>query len=307
MSTSENTQLTNIKGYKPSERMRFSEPIFGSVPNSNPKIEFKRISISTLNNDGTEGELILPTERLFSFGVSKNLSQDNNQKINGYVFPLCMWSKDGPTTKEKEWTDTFDKIVENCIDHVVENRDSIDMYELERSELTKTKGGLNPLYWKMEKQLNEKGKPVLKKVEGQGPTLYAKLIYSKKNDKFITQFFDLNDQPLNAMDLEGQYCHATSAIKIESIFISGTGKISLQVKLYESVVEPSSSGMKRLLKQTPNSKVLEAKQNSNTQDLMNDNEEDDEQEDTGSIGDESEEKPKTKTVKKRTVKKRSDK
>jgi hypothetical protein len=85
--------------------------------------------------------------------------------------------------------------------------------------------------------------------------LYAKLIYSKKQDKFLTQFFDTNDNILEARDLMGKHCYASGAVKIESIFVGA--KISLQVKLYEAVVEPSKMGMKRLLaRPKARSKVL---------------------------------------------------
>ena len=110
--TGENTQLTAASGYDPKSRMVFSEPISGSVPDT--KIEFKRINISTRNDDGSVGELILPTERLFSFGVSENVSQDTG-KVTGYTFPLCLWTRDNPTAQEKAWTDTFDRVVEACI------------------------------------------------------------------------------------------------------------------------------------------------------------------------------------------------
>ncbi|XP_022791042.1 uncharacterized protein LOC111330448 [Stylophora pistillata] len=239
------TQLTTVDGYNPKERMIFSKPISGEIPDSKPKIEFKRINISTLNEDGTEGELILPTERLYSFGISENTSQETG-KVTGYTFLLCLWNRDGATEEEKIWTETFNSIVDCCIDHLIENREEIDMFELERSDLTKSKGGLNPLYWKMEKVLNEKtGKIVQQKDPDRGPTLYAKLIYSKKTNKFRTQFYDLNDEPIEADTLMGKYCHAKCAIKIESIFIGA--RISLQVKLYEAVVEPAKTGMKRLL------------------------------------------------------------
>ena len=239
-----NTQVTPIKGYD-TNKIIFSEPILGSIPDSKPKIEFKRINISTKNDNGSIGELIIPTSRLFSFGVFENTSQETG-KINGYTFPLCLWNKDGHSDEEKEFTDLFDKIVSKCINHLVENKEEIDMFDLTRSELIKTKGGLNPLYWKKEKYTNEKGKTEMRNVPNSGPTLYTKLIFSKKNDKFISQFFDNNDEPLNALDLMGKFCYAKAAIKIESIFIGS--KISLQVKLYEAVVEPITNGMKRLLR-----------------------------------------------------------
>jgi hypothetical protein len=241
-----NTQITPIKGYD-TNKIMFSEPILGSIPDSKPKIEFKRINISTKNDDGSVGELIIPTSRLFSFGVSENTSQETG-KINGYTFPLCLWNKDGHSEEEKEWTDLFDKIVDKCIDHLVENKEEIDMFDLTRSDLTKSKGGLNPLYWKKEKRINDKGKTEMINVPNSGPTIYTKLIFSKKNDKFLSQFFDVNDEQINALDLMGKYCYTKAAIKIESIFIGS--KISLQVKLYEAVVEPITNGMKRLLRPT---------------------------------------------------------
>ena len=297
----DNTQLTPAKGYN-TKRMVFSEPISGSIPNSTPKIEFKRINISTKNEDGTTGELIIPTERLFSFGVSENTSQETG-KVNGYTFPLCLWGRDGATEAETAWTDTFEKIVENCIEHLVDNREEIDMFELTKSDLTKSKGGLNPLYWKKEKFTNEKGKTVLRRVPGTGPTLYTKLIFSKKSGKFLSQFFDQNDEPLDAMDLMGKYCYSQAAIKIESIFIGS--RISLQIKLYESVVEPTSTGMKRLLgRPKVRSKVLEHKAGSSAT-PMADDDDDEEDDDTGSIGgSDDEEAPPVKVKAKVSTKKK---
>ena len=243
MSSTEYTQITPAKGYDTS-KMVFSEPTSGAIPDSKLKIEFKRINISTRNEDGSTGELILPTSRIFSFGVSENTSQETG-KINGYTFPICLWNRDTPTDEEKAWTDTFNKIVDKCIDHLIENREEIEMFELARADLIKAKGGLNPLYWKKEKFTNDKGKTLLRTVPGSGPTLYTKLIFSKKHNKFLSQFFDTDDEPLNALDLMGKYCYTKAAIKIESIFIGS--KISLQVKLYEAVIEPTAAGMRRLL------------------------------------------------------------
>jgi len=260
MSDNEHTQLTPAQGYIPKKRMIFSEPIVGSIPDSKAKIEFKRINISTRNEDGSVGELIIPTERLYSFGVSENTSQETGN-VTGYTFPLCLWNRDGVTPAEKMWVDTFNEIVENCIDHLIDNREEIDLFELTRGDLTKAKGGLNPLYWKKEKFTDDKGKAGLRNVPGKGPTLYAKLIFSKKQDKFLTQFFDKNDNTMDARDLMGKHCYATGAVKIESIFVGA--KIALQVKLYEAVVEPSKMGMKRLLaRPKARSKVI-ASQNEN--------------------------------------------
>ena len=78
----------------------------------------------------------------------------------------------------------------------------------------------------------------------------------------------------------GKYCFTKAAIKIESIFIGS--KISLQVKLYEAVIEPTNSGMKRLLaRPKANSKVLEMESSSSRPPLpMNGDDDDD---DAGSL------------------------
>lgn len=231
---SENTQLTSASGYD-TKRMIFSDAQPGNIPNSVPAITFKRIYISTRNEDGTVGELILPTSKLFSFGVSENVNQETG-KVSGYSMPLCLWNRDGATKEEKEWSDTFNNIVEACKEHLIANREEIEQYELEATDLKK----FNPLYWR-----RDKGKIV----EGSGPTLYAKLIVSKKQNKIISMFYDENGDELDPLTLLGKYCYTQAAVKIESIFIGS--KITLQVKLYECEVKLADTGMKRMMKKRP--------------------------------------------------------
>ncbi len=239
---SDNIQLTPASGYNVS-RMTFSEPIHGSIHNS--PVSFHRINIGTINEDGTAGDLIIPTERVFSFGVSENTNEEG--KVNGYVLPMCLWSRDGATKIEKEWTDTFNAIVEQCKDHLLTDdvKEKIDQFDLERNDLKK----FNPLYWK-----RERGKIV----KDTGPTLYAKLFMSKKQNKIVSIFFDEdNDDEVDPLSLLGRYCFARGAIKFESIFIGN--KISLQVKLYEAGVKLMQKSMKRLLvRPKANPQVLSA-------------------------------------------------
>ena len=227
------TQLTSASGYDTS-RMIFSDPSVNTIPDSKPAIVYRRINIQTRNADGTSGDLIIPTSQLFSFGVQEELSPDTG-KLNGYKMAFCMWNRDGPTDEEREWTTTLERIVDKCKQHLIQNREEIEKYELEMNDL-KT---LNPLYYK-----KEKGKVV----EGTGPTLYTKLIESKKLGKILTMFFDFDGNPLDPREnLIGKYCTARGAVKIESIFIGGGNKISMQIKLYECEVRPMETGMKRLL------------------------------------------------------------
>jgi hypothetical protein len=233
MSKERVNQLTAADDYDVS-RMVFSDPQVGSVPNT--PIVYKRINISTLNKDGTVGDLIIPTEQVFSFGVSENVNPET-KKVNGHVLPLCLYNRSGPTPAEKAWVDTVDRIVEHCKKHLVENREEIEQYDLSMNDLKK----FNPLYWK-----REKGKIV----EGTGPTLYAKLIASKKHNKIMSMFYDDNEETVDPLALLGKYCYVNGAIKIESIFLGN--KISFQVKLYEAKVRLMDGGMKPLMARPKN-------------------------------------------------------
>lgn len=230
----DNTQLSTADGYNV-KRLIFSVPQQGSIPNSVPAINYRRISIQTKNDDGSIGDLIFPTSQLFSFGVSENTNPETG-KVNGYVMPLCLWNRDGASKEEKAWSDTFDKIVEACKEHLVANREEIEQYDLAMSDLKK----FNPLYWK-----KDKGKIV----DGTGPTLYAKLIVSKKQNKIVSMFYDGNGDEVDPLSLLGKYCYSKAAVKIESIFIGN--KMSLQVKLYECEVRLMDTGMKRMMKKRP--------------------------------------------------------
>jgi hypothetical protein len=221
-------QLSSASEYDV-KRMVFSDPIKGSIPNTT--ISYKRINISTLNKDGSIGDLILPTERLFSFGVSENTNPET-KKVNGHVLSLCLYNRDAPTAAEKAWVETFNNVVEQCKKHLIKNKEEIEQYELAMNDLKK----FNVLYYK-----RDKGKIV----EGTGPTLYAKLIASKKHNKILSMFFNRDGESIDPLTLLGKYCYVKAAIKIESIFVGN--KISFQVKLYEAEIEQVDTGMKSLL------------------------------------------------------------
>jgi hypothetical protein len=236
----QNTQLSKASGYDVN-RIIFSKPQKNTIPNTKPAISYTRINISTKNRDGTVGDLIFETETLFSFGVCENTNPETG-KVNGYVMPLCLWNKDFATPEEKAFTDTFDKVVEKVREHILDVRDDIEKYDLtENSDSIKK---LNPLYWK-----KVKGKVV----EGTGPTLYAKLIQSKKQDKIVTDFYDETGEEIDPLALVGKYCYVKGAVKIESIFVGKS--ISLQVKLYEAEVKVLDGAKKRLL---PRPEVVKA-------------------------------------------------
>jgi hypothetical protein len=287
---SDNTQLTSASGYD-TKRMIFSDPQGGTIPDSKPQIAYKRITIQSRNEDGTTGDLIFPTSQLFSFGISENTNPETG-KVNGYVMPLCLWNRDGASKEEKGWSDTFDNVIEACKEHLIAHREEIDQYDLALSDLKK----FNPLYWK-----REKGKIV----DGTGPTLYAKLIVSKKQNKIVTMFYDYNGDPIDPLNLLGKYCYSKAAVKIESIFIGN--KISMQIKLYECECKLMDTGMKRLMKRPEGQKrVLTSNVSRPLDDDKDDKDDKDENipsDDNASIKDSDDDEPTPPTVKKTSQKK----
>ena len=228
------TQLISASGYDVNNIV-FSAPVEQKIPDS--KISSKRIFISTKNKDGTVGELCMATDEIYSFGVNVNLDEKNKDLVTGYTMPLCLFNKNGPTETETQFVDTFNRIVEKCKDHIIDNKDALDQYSLERSELKKI---CNSLYYKRDP------KNKAKIMDGVGPTLYAKLIFNKKKNEITTTFFNSQTgEEINPMELIEKHCYAKAVIKFESIFIGN--KISLQIKLYDCGVKMIDSGRKKLL------------------------------------------------------------
>lgn len=224
----DNTQLTSAFGYDV-KNMRFRKPIDGSILNDT--VKFKRVAIGTRNPDGSLGDLVIPTLPVYSFGLSENINPQS-QKTDGYSLSLCLYNKENPTDEQKKWVETFNAIVENVKQYLLDHKDDIEKYELESADLKK----LNPLYYK-----KDKGKIV----EGTGPTLYAKVMQNKKNDMITTPFCDENGNDIDPLTILGKRCYATAAIKFEGIFIGA--RISLQVKVYEAQIKLIDSAPRRFL------------------------------------------------------------
>lgn len=225
----DNTQLTSAFGYDVNN-MRFRKPLDGSLPNDTT-VKFKRIAIGTKNPDGSLGDLIIPTLRVYSFGLSPNRDQKTG-KIDGYSIPLCLFSRDEPTDEQRKWVETFNNVVEHTKQYILDHKDDIERYDLEPAELKK----LNPLYYK-----REKGKIV----DGTGPTLYAKVMQNKKTGTISTPFCDERGNDVDPMSIMDKRCYVTAAIKFESIFIGS--RISLQIKVYEARVQMLDSAPRRFL------------------------------------------------------------
>jgi len=256
-----NTQITSASGFN-TDNIIYGKPRDGSIPNSS--VSFKRVPISIRNSDGSYGDLIFETQRLFSFGLSENVNMTTG-KVDGYTLSLCLCNMDAPTKEEKDFLDTFNKVCEHASDYILQHRDDVGKYELEKADLKK----FNPIYLK-----REKGKVV----EGSSPVLYAKVLQNKKTDTITSIFYDENGRDIDPMSLMNKQCYVKGAIKIEGIFIGS--KVSLQVKLHEAEVKLKESGVKRLMRASaPAPAPVEVQE-------VKVEEESDSESDTGSLKDE---------------------
>jgi Protein of unknown function (DUF2738) len=240
--TEVNTLLSNVKTFNP-KNIIFSDLNVGKIPNSD--LTYNRVMISVKNPDGTVGDLVICTPEIYSYGPSPNINLTSKQP-DGFKMPLCLFSKSGATEDETQFVDVFNAICDTCKNHVWENKEELELYDLESPvQLNK----MNPLYYKKEKG---------KKVEGAPPTLYAKLIIQKARynkdkslkepEKIVTKFYHMKTgEQLEVQELMEKPCYTKAAIKFESIYF-GSGKVILQVKLYECLVRPIMSNQpKRLL------------------------------------------------------------
>jgi len=225
----ENTQLTQAIGIN-TDNIVFSKPIVSSIANSS-NMTYKRVLISMKNPDGTTGDLVIPTERLFSFGV--NTRNPEGDVKDGYQMSIAMHNRDTPTERELKWIESFNAIVDKCKDYLVDIRDDLGLYDLTKEDsLLKN---CNPLKYK-----KERGKIV----PGLSPILGVKLIARK--GEIVSLFHDDQGNKIEPLDLFKKYCHVRAALKFESIFI-GTKLIAIQVKLYEAQVRLIDNGIKSLL------------------------------------------------------------
>jgi hypothetical protein len=239
-----NTQLTLAEEYK-NDNVVYAKANQESIP-GDAGMTYHRINLMYRNSDGTVGEFIVPTEQLFSFGVSENTSPET-KNVTGYSLPLCLLGRDNSTPEEQAFVDMINSLVEHTKKHLLtdEVKSSLEAWELEASDLKK----LNPLYYK-----KVKGKVV----EGTGPVLYAKLLI-KKNKKtseiairtvfYEEDVYDEDGEPkeIPAVDLIGGFCHAKAAIKFESIY-SGSGKIRFQIKVLEADIHRIGQNKRRFLR-----------------------------------------------------------
>ena len=180
------------------------------------------IKIQTKYSNNKPGPLVIETPFLFSFGVNERKSQ-NLGEIVGYTLPVCLWGKDEePTSEQKEFFECLTKIQEVCHEYLEET------YEVDVSERLS-----ELLYYKQ--TTDKKGRK--KRDESTPPVLYAKLIYSGKNDTIYSLFRTKGDDKVDPMLYFEKYCTLKVALIVDNIYISETS-VSIQVKVSEAYVKP---------------------------------------------------------------------
>lgn len=210
----------------------YSAPEINSIPGQ--KMTFKRIRMNYEINNDLKDFVIESPANLLSWGLTETRDLQTSA-LTGYQMAINLWSKPNKTSEEEQFIQAIDKIVDHVKEHLVNHRDSIERYDLELADLKK----LNPLYYKMEKG---------QRVPDRGPTLYAKTMYSKKDNNILTCFVDESlESRIDPMDILNKHCYVKFSLKVESIFI-GTS-ISLQLKLKEVHFRLKDGGVRDLRSQ----------------------------------------------------------
>lgn len=221
--------LTTIDNFDPS-KIVFDKPRDEEV-GGNKHIKGKRIKIGYLNN-GKVTEIIIPTEKLFAYkGVrpTKPFGKEDSDEIIGYNLPIGLYSRDSVDGRDRKFVDIFRKIIDVAKDHVISVKKTIGQSHLEKVMLYKWD---NMLYEKKD----ENGDP-----SGEfGPTLFAKLMYSRDKNMLATKIVDKRGNPLKLEDVLLKPADVIACVKFESIYVNSNG-CSLQVKITEAIVDVRSN------------------------------------------------------------------
>lgn len=205
----------------------FDKPVDEEV-GGNKHIKGKRIKIGIMK-DGKTAELIIPTEKLYAYkGVlpTKPFGREDTDEIIGYNIPIALYSRDDSLGgRDRRFVEIFRQIIDTTKDHVVSVKKNIGQPHLVKELLYKWD---NILYEKKD----ESGEPM----NEFGPTLYAKLMYSKDRNQIATKLVDFNRKALSIDDVMGKPCDIITCVKFESIYINSNG-CSLQVKLTEAILD----------------------------------------------------------------------
>lgn len=210
--------------------------IFGDVKKCvTGDVAYSRIPIKYRTND-KDVELCIATPELLSYGVQENRQKTLDSKktnlekpVDSYSLPLVM--------SDEKTSDVFEQILIKCKGHL---------------NLHSTKKALNKSTIhtdSMDIFYRKKDEGII--VPGAAPTMYPKLFtaYGKKDinapPKITTEFYDMNDEPIDPLSLIGVKAKIIAAITVRDIYIGVTP--SIQLKVNDAIVVEKLDKRRRLL------------------------------------------------------------
>ena len=121
------------------ENIVYSKPEVNTIPGQ--KLSYQKIKIGYKNGEDITDLILESPPNLLCWGLTEQHDMVSGQLI-GYQLPICLWSKNGPSTEEKTFTDMINDLCNYTKQYLVDNRESIGKYDLDLAELKK----FNPLY-----------------------------------------------------------------------------------------------------------------------------------------------------------------
>lgn len=245
--TSPNTQLSYPQSIN-LDKIKFSVPVQGQIPNTS--ISYHRIPFAYENDNGTTGDLVLCTSKIFSFGVKESTDPTTKKGTGNYNLPLCMFNKAGASEEERKFVEIYDTIIEKAKEELLrlkkDDQFALNGYRINEDNL---EDFVTASIYKGQRTNGVPNDPDFKPI--LNAKLMSKNIYNKETGQstkqILTKFYNEEGDELNYEDCIGKYMNTTSAIKIEGIFINKK-TISMQVKVLETEIEFIDQGVKSLLK-----------------------------------------------------------
>lgn len=258
-----NTQLVDVMNYPENKaamkeelkkRLVWDTSFKGTVPGTEKKpITYHKISMGYINDDNTEGQLIVGFDRSFSFGIGEN-RDEKEDKLTGYSLSMSMYNTEGATERQMRTVQFIHCLSDLAKEHVLRPDvcGFMGMGDVTIGELRK----LNPLVYKKD--------AAGKFDETTNPTFYSKLPWwaegkdkqgKVKPEKWDCSIFREDEIDPATGDLKlvppreliGVRMYVTAAIKFEGIFLGSSVKSMLN-KVYEAEIKEVDTVKKRLLK-----------------------------------------------------------
>lgn len=195
----------------------------------------KRVRVMIEHPDGTRGDLILSTPKVFSFGLQEHLNE--NKEVIGHQLPFILWGRKGPSPDETLFIEKINEISEEIKRYILHKMpDTVSEENLVR---------FNPLYYKMENG---------EVIQDRAPILFARLNVQRNHEENTTTIRTLftdeaTKDRIDPMKILNQRCVVQGAVKVDSLIISPNSRPRLQLKLFEARVRRlnNKSGFKSLL------------------------------------------------------------